>query len=196
MDIAKEYINNKLLPIINEIGEKLEGNIFMTNHKIKYSNKFINKVKNINNYSLNKDNILEIGFNSGFSAVLMLLSNPNCKITCVDLGEHKYTIPCYNKIKKDFGDRINLIIGSSVDVLPNLVDKYDLIHIDGCHKVSVAEQDIINSYKLCKDGTIIIFDDCHTRKLNILWNKYIELYNLKEMPMLATRYHDIKKVFL
>ena len=34
------------------------------------------------------DKILEIGFNAGHSALIMLLSNPNAKIVAFDIGSH------------------------------------------------------------------------------------------------------------
>ena len=80
---------------------------------------------------------MEIGFNSGFSTLLMLISNPNIHIFCFDLGEHKYTIPCYEKLKETFGDRINITIGDSTKTLQNINDNYDLIHIDGGHSTEV-----------------------------------------------------------
>lgn len=91
--------------------------------------------------------ILEIGFNSRFSVLLLLLSShPSVKITCVDINYHKYTMPCFNIIKELFPDRIEIILGSSVDVLPKLNKKYDLIHIDGCHLTEIAEIDIKTVY--------------------------------------------------
>ena len=62
-------------------------------------------------------NVMEIGFNSGFSTLLMLISNTNMHITCFDLGEHSYTLPCYEKIKETFGDRISIVIGDSTKTL-------------------------------------------------------------------------------
>ena len=193
MEQTKEYINNKLIPLILQSGEKLEGNIFMTHRTLKYSKKFTNKIQNIINVSSTKNNILEIGFNSGFSSLLMLISNPKCNITCVDIGVHKYTIPCYNQIKKDFGERINLIVGDSLEVVPTLIDKFDLIHIDGCHHVKFAEKDIINTMPLLLPDGIVIFDDFNFPRLNKLFNKYIEIYNLKDIEMLPCKYHSIKK---
>lgn len=94
---AKNYINDNLMPIIHNCGELLEGNIFMRHNTNEYTDTFLNKTKNICNLVLNPNikNVMEIGFNSGFSTLLMLLSNSNINITCFDLGKHKYTIPCY-----------------------------------------------------------------------------------------------------
>ena len=195
---AKLYIDQHLLPIINNSGELLEGNIFMTHNTTSYTNLFLNKTKNISNMVLNKNikKVMEIGFNSGFSSLLMLLTNPNIYITCFDLGEHKYVIPCYEKLKETFGDRINIIIGDSTKTLQIINDVYDLIHIDGGHTVDVANSDIINAYRLSKKGTIIIMDDYDYPHLHNLWDSYIIKYNLKKLDINVYNcpHHDIKYV--
>lgn len=195
---TKEFINEYLLPIINSTGEKLEGNIFMLHETTSYTNIFFDKQVNFILASSKEyvNNVLEIGFNAGFSALLMLISNPNVKITCVDICCHKYTLLCFNKIKEIFGDRINLLSGSSVDVLPTLFGtQYDMIHIDGCHLVNVAELDIKNSLQLCKTGTILIMDDTNDIELLNLWLRYANLYKLYSFykgHFVDTIFHNIK----
>jgi predicted O-methyltransferase YrrM len=196
---AKAYIDTNLLPIIHNCGELLEGNIFMIHHTTKYkNNEFLNKPKNISNLVLNINikNVMEIGFNAGFSTLLMLISNPNIHISCFDLGEHKYTIHCYKKLKETFGDRINITIGDSTKTLQNINDNYDLIHIDGGHSTEVADSDIINSYRLSKQGTILIMDDYDFNNLHNLWDSYIIKYNLKKIDINVynSPHHDIKYV--
>ena len=199
IDKAKKYINDYLLPLINNCGELLEGNIFMIHHTTKYTDVFLNKAKNISNLVLNKNikNVMEIGFNSGFSTLLMLLSNSKMNITCFDLGEHTYTLPCYEKLKETFGDRIKIIIGDSTKTIINMHDKYDLIHIDGGHSTEVANSDIINSYRLSKPGTILIMDDYDFHNLHALWDSYIIKYNLKPLNIniYNSPHHDIKYVY-
>ena len=168
-----------------------------TNYKNNES--FSYKPKNISNLVLNNNinNVMEIGFNAGFSSLLMLLSNPNIKITCFDLGEHKYTQLCYEKLKETFGERINLIIGDSRETLKEINNVvYDLIHIDGGHSTEVAESDIINSYRLSKQRTILIMDDYNFPNLHELWDKYVKKYNLKSLQVKLhnSPLHDIKYV--
>jgi hypothetical protein len=195
---TKAYIDTNLLPIIYNCGELLEGNIFTIHQTTVYTDVYLNKSKNISNLVLNKSikKVMEIGFNSGFSTLLMLISNPNINITCFDLGEHKYTIPCYEKLKETFGDRINITIGDSTKTLQNINDNYDLIHIDGGHSTEVADSDIINSYRLSKKGTILIMDDYDFPNLHNLWDSYIIKYNLKilDIGLYITSHHDIKYV--
>lgn len=195
---AKQYIDEHLLPIINNCHEKLEGNIFMLHHSTEYTDVFLNKAKNISNLVLNKNikNVMEIGFNSGFSALLMLLTNPYISLNCFDLGEHKYTIPCFQKLKETFGDRINITFGDSMETLQTVNDIYDLIHIDGGHSTEVANSDIVNSYRLSRQGTILIMDDYDFYNLHNLWNNYIVKYKLNNLDinLYDSPHHDIKYV--
>lgn len=195
---AKIYINENLLPIINSYHELLEGNIFMLHNTTIYTDVFLNKSKNISNLVLNKSikNVMEIGFNAGFSTLLMLLTNPNIQITCFDLGEHKYTLPCYEKLKETFGNRISIIIGDSTKTLETINDHFDLIHIDGGHSTDVANSDILNSYRLSKSRTILIMDDYDFHNLHELWDEYIVKYNLKPLKINVynSPHHDIKYV--
>lgn len=195
---TKQYIDENLMPIIIEKRELLEGNLFTDHHTIVYTDYFIPKVENICFLTMNKNikNVMEIGFNSGFSSLLMLISNPNIKITCFDIGEHSYTVPCYNKIKEDFGDRINLILGDSKKTLCKFNEKQDLIHIDGGHTDDVALSDMYNSYRLSKDKTIIIMDDYNFTNLKSLWDEFVKNHDLKYVNVFhSTHCHDIKQVF-
>jgi predicted O-methyltransferase YrrM/lipopolysaccharide biosynthesis glycosyltransferase len=193
---TKAYIDKNLLPIIHNCGEKHEGNIFMLHHTTNYTDVFLNKSKNISNLVLNKNikSVMEIGFNSGFSTLLMLLTNPNICISCFDLGEHKYTMPCYEKLKETFGDRINITLGDSTKTLQNVNDNYDLIHIDGGHSTEVANSDIINSYRLSKQRTILIMNDYDFPNLHNIWDSYIIKYNLKKLHINVynSPHHDVK----
>jgi predicted O-methyltransferase YrrM len=195
---AKWYINEHLLPIIQNCNELLEGNVFMFHNTTEFTDEYINRAKNISSILLNKNikNVMEIGFNSGFSVLLMLLSNPNIKITCFDLGEHKYTLPCYEKLKETFKNRIELIIGDSVKTLPTIIDIYDLIHIDGSISTEIAASDIINSYRLSKQGTIIILNDYNFDNLYHLWNNYVNIYSLRPLNINVhhSPHHDVKYV--
>ena len=195
---AKQYINEYLIPIIQNCRVNLEGNIFMLHHTFKYTDLFINKAKNISNFVLNSNvtNVMEIGFNAGFSTLLMLISNPKLHITCFDLGEHSYVLPCFEQLKKTFGDRVELILGDSTKTLLTQMGEYDLIHIDGGHSIEVASSDVINSYRMSRHGTILIMDDYDFPNLHEMWDKFVTLYDLKRLNILAydTIHHDAKFV--
>jgi len=200
IDKTKDIILNKLLPIINSIGEPLEGNLFMKHNTTNFSEDIfmINKVNNlcslINTTSSKK--VLEIGFNAGFSALLILLSNPDINLICVDICSHKYAIPCYQVLKDMFGERILLYTGDSMRILPEFRASFDIIHIDGGHDEIVAKSDILQSYRLCrKPGGILIMDDYNFPILKTLWDNYCEEWKLEkyELPELKeTPNHDIR----
>ena len=183
------YINQKLLPVIKSTTNDLEGNILSfcytdlsKTNTLSPAMKFESKRKNIRLIASQKEviDVLEIGFNAGFSALLMLMSNLNIRLTCVDIGQHKYVIPCYEVLKRDFGDRINILIGDSNQVVPTIYKKFDLIHIDGCHYEHIATVDVDNCMKLCKNGTMVIMDDTDAPQLDRLWYSKIKEYNLKK----------------
>ncbi len=194
---ARKIIFSRLMPLINATGEKLEGNIF-TEHKQKNeTNKFDHKRKNLALIALNPTmkNGLEIGFNAGFSTLLMLIANPNLHMTCVDLGEHKYTRPCFDAIEKIFPGRITLHLGDSKKIMPTIQKTdFDFVHIDGCHLVPIAESDIIHSYRITKKGGVLIFDDYNFKPLHTLWDKYVKKYNLQKLKTFnhQTPFHDIR----
>ena len=191
IDTTKKYINDVLLPIVHACHEDLEGHLFMCDN-------FINKVKNLTTLVSDTKNkqVMEIGFNAGFSAALILFSNPDVHLTCVDLGLHRYVLPCYQKMKETFGDRIEMIIGDSTLTLPFLMNKqYDLIHIDGGHTHEVALSDIQNSYRLSKNETILIMDDYDYPHLRTLWDEFVISNNLISVEnVYQTEYHNIKSV--
>ena len=187
---ATTYIEEKLRPIVESIGEPLEGHIFD-------GDLFLPKRKNVIIACQNRKKALEIGFNSGYSAVLILLSNPQIQLTCVDIAWHRYTIPCYKQLKQDFGDRIQLLVGDSRVVVPTIVDEFDLVHIDGGHTLEIAERDIVNTNKLLmKDATIImddvnVYDVKHT--LANLWLQLSTHFGYKN-PSFALYQNDCQSI--
>ncbi len=185
IDNWKTYIKNNLLPIIKLLNVKLEGNIYSSHLTFNENLEMKDKQSNICHIlkNIKPKTILEIGFNAGFSCLLMKMLIPDVNITCIDLNEHKYVMPCFNKISSDFSN-LNIIPGSSYDVgLPQLIKKnmiFDLIHIDGDHRLEGARKDIELCIKLCHDNTIIIFDDTNINYLDDLCSLYVKKGILKD----------------
>ncbi len=181
----KNYIQTHLMKIIKTLNVKLEGNIFSCHHSFDdTSSSLSNKRWNIYNVlkKTQPKTILEIGFNGGFSCLLMKMVVPDVNITCVDLNEHKYVMPCFNKLNSDFNG-LNIIPGSSYDVgLPHLIKEnkqFDFIHIDGDHRLEGAKKDMELCLKLCHDKTIILFDDTNIQHLDSLCSQYVTAGQLK-----------------
>lgn len=199
---TKNYIETELFPILQKESESVEGNYFFLyfpNYHDEYVVKQRNLVNAVSSIKSDIKNILEIGFNAGFSALLMLFTDPSVNITCIDIGAHRYTYACYEKIKETFGSRIQFILGDSGVVLPTLSAKYDLIHIDGGHSYEIAEKDVFYSLQKMKDRCIVIMDDTSLQYLMDVFYKYSDWYGLRSLneedlnlPWTQTNLHSIR----
>ena len=74
--------------------------------------------------------ILEVGTAIGFSALLMSEYAPEAKITTIENYEKRIPIARENFAKFGRDDRITLIEGDAMEVLPTLDDTYDFIFMD------------------------------------------------------------------
>lgn len=158
-------IYRELNAIVAQVGEPLEGSLFHQTRAPLQDLPFADyraKRRNFTAFCGGGEALLEIGFNAGHSALLALLANPSLRYTGVDLGEHRYTQPCFDLLKSRFGDRVELLIGDSRDVLPVLRRtgrSFDLYHVDGGHGFDVAHSDICNVLDFCKSGGALLVDD-------------------------------------
>jgi uncharacterized protein YuzB (UPF0349 family) len=153
------------------------------------------------------ENICEIGFNAGHSAMLMLLGRNNTKtnFTIFDIGNHPYTKPCYEYIKSKFsfvnfeyveGDS-TVTMSEWINTHKELMYKYDVVHVDGGHDEHCISNDMKHTDLLVKVNGIVIIDDTNS---NII-NKYVDLYistgnyvELKILPTYGYPHRIIKKI--
>lgn len=191
-----QHVSN-LEKIIISCGEKLEGNCFYEHHTLKKNDLFKNKQSNIMNMAKKGNDIMEIGFNAGHSCLLMLMANPNCKITAIDICEHKYVTPCFKYLNEKFNNRVTLITGDSHTVLSKLHEtfpqlKFDVIHIDGNHDYTHANVDFFLTKNLAIPArTICIFDDTNMEHLGELWKSYIVNKHITPYPeVLRTHFYE------
>lgn len=189
--------------ILKDIGERVEGNLICD---IRPDNYIItqneSKIKNLQYLCKNKKKIIEIGVNACHSLLLMLLINPMAEYLLFDLGNHKYTLPTLNYIKKQFPHtKINIIFGNSVETISeyirinqNNINSFDLIHLDGGHTENIFSQDYINSKKLVTSKGIIIFDDYNYSNIKKFINRKIkenEIIELKDKNIIKNNKHFI-----
>jgi hypothetical protein len=144
--------------------------------------------------AMSKENLLEIGFNAGHSALLLLTANPNLRYTAIDVNWNPYVEECFAYLKSNFGGRINLIIGDSVSELPTLLmadNSFDSYIIDGGHSVATANSDITNIISYAKNNSILCFDDS-VNELRALLNFHI--LDGKLIPLLDNDHQFFGKI--
>ena len=109
--------------------------------------------------------ILEIGTAIGYSACQFAkYTSCECIIDTIELDSQRAEDANVNIEKIGFKDRINVIQGNAVDILPTLKEKYDIIFIDaakGKYPIFLEE-----SLKLINKNGLILAD-------NILYKGYV-----------------------
>lgn len=195
LEWIKDYhhIIKSLDDIVRASGDVFEGNCFYIHTTFDSTPERVNKQTNLVNISKKANNILEIGFNAGHSTLLMLLSNPECHVSIVDICQHPYTLPCYNLLKTLFPWRLHLYPGPSAHVMMEKLDAepFDLIHIDGAHDEYLASIDFENSRKKSRPGTIVVFDDTDIPHLKKIWDRYIENQVVTEITDILPATHSM-----
>jgi len=115
-------------------------------------------------FSKNIKTALEIGFNAGHSAEIMLENNPELNLISFDLGDHGYSLIGKQYIDITYPGRHTLIIGDSTMSIPKFIKDFpektfDLLFIDGGHDYEVAKADLENCRYLAHKESIFILDD-------------------------------------
>jgi len=168
---SKHLVN--LLNIVMSEKEFLEDGI-MNRH---CSSNIRLNLRQVDLYVLSKlsSNILNIGFNAGFSTLIMLIANPNAKITCVDICEYKYTEKCFEYLNSAFPSRLSLLKGkSSTVIIPsNFQTKVDLININGSYERLITNIDFWLSRSVCTPKAYIIWNSLEYHVGLSLWLGYV-----------------------
>ena len=189
---------NDLNNAVIECNEKLEGNVFYENDSYGVFNVLeIFKNKRFNLYQLAKTstNILEVGFNAGHSTLIYLIANDTSTIQLFDLNDHKYTEKCFEILNNHFPGRLSIVYGDSTKTIKTFKNGlFDMIHIDGGHTRTIAEQDFFNCKRLSSSSGVVIVDDANaepTKSLVETWLIYGHVHMVKQ-PY-NTDYHFIGK---
>lgn len=179
-------ICNNLKKLIEKTGEPLEGNCVYRHLSFNQWDVLLNKRMNYQKAVRGRKNICEIGFNGGHSVLAMIISNPNAHYVLFDIGLHSYARPCFEYIKKIFPHTvIEMYWGDSRETLANYHREhpevvFDLIHIDGGHRSEVYSVDWKNSLDVTASGSLIIFDDTNSVKVDAFLNMEIEKNIVRE----------------
>ena len=109
--------------------------------------------------------ILEIGTAVGYSASQFAkYTENNCIIDTIEIDEERAKEAIENIERIGFKDRINVMTGNAVDIIPTLKEKYDIVFIDaakGKYPIFLEE-----SLKLINKNGLILAD-------NILYKGYV-----------------------
>ena len=141
--------------------------------------------------------ILEVGTAIGFSALLMSEYAPEAKITTIENYEKRIPIARENFAKFGRDDRITLIEGDAMEVLPTLDDTYDFIFMDAAKGQYInflpqimrllSKGGLLVSDNVLQDGDIIESKYAVVRRdRNIHTRMRDYLYELKHMDGLTT----------
>src|SRR4249919_131418 len=72
----------------------------------------------------------EIGFNAGLSSYTFLEANPEATVYSFDLGEHRYVQPAKEYIDREFPGRHHLILGDSLQTVPEFHRQHPELRFD------------------------------------------------------------------
>jgi hypothetical protein len=193
----KQLYLEDLKNIIMNSNSTLEGNCFYYDRSLNLFPELYTKQLNL--FWCGKqeiENICEIGFNAGHSAMLLLLGRNNTPLnfTIFDIGHHAYTKPTFEYIKSKFSYvNFEYIEGDSTIIMPewinnhsDLMYKYDVVHVDGGHSEHCISNDMKNADLLVKQNGIIIIDDTNDQTINNYVDWYISNKNYTELQVFPT----------
>ncbi|MCK9279438.1 MAG: O-methyltransferase [Melioribacteraceae bacterium] len=114
--------------------------------------------------ALRPQKVLEIGTAIAYSSIRIACSLRNdCSIDTIEKSKDNIELALKNIEESGFGDKINIVKGDALDIIPNLEEKYDFIFLDA-DKEDYKKLFDYSVEKLNKDG--VLFID------NLLWKGY------------------------
>lgn len=106
----------------------------------------------------NIENILEIGTAIGYSSICFSeFLNENGKIDTIEIDKQRIMLAKANIEMYKLNDKINIIEGDAIKMLPRLTEKYDFIFIDGPKSHYIEYLPIC--LELLNDDGVIIADN-------------------------------------
>ncbi|MCL2821858.1 MAG: O-methyltransferase [Firmicutes bacterium] len=97
--------------------------------------------------------VLELGMGIGYSGHIILL-NSKAHLTSVELIEKRVELAKDFFEKSDLSDRVTLLNGNEVDIVPSLTTKFDLIFMDGAKTRYKAHLPFLKNL-LNKNGVLV-----------------------------------------
>jgi ubiquinone/menaquinone biosynthesis C-methylase UbiE len=159
------------------------GSYLFNGVEYKYQRETLKKQEALFRVGQVSTHVLEIGVYVGHSLLILLISNPHLKITCVD-NDSRYTPKVVSYLNTHFDNRVTLIMGDGVDVMRMLPDNtYDAVHIDTDHNIPVVTAQFNEARRVAKASAYFIFDDYDNVSMAIIeWinNKILKFIELPQ----------------
>jgi predicted O-methyltransferase YrrM len=110
-------------------------------------------------------NILEVGTLYGYSAILMAdtLNGANGKVITIEIDKPIADIARKNISDAGLADKIDVIVGNALDVIPRLNSKFDLLFLDAAKNEYLKYLELAQKRNL-KEGSIIVADNVEISK--------------------------------
>jgi predicted O-methyltransferase YrrM len=110
-------------------------------------------------------NILEVGTLYGYSAILMAdtLNGANGKVITIEIDKPIADIARKNIADAGLADKIDVIVGNALDVIPRLNSKFDLLFLDAAKNEYLKYLELAQKGNL-KEGSIIVADNVEISK--------------------------------
>lgn len=111
-------------------------------------------------------NVCEVGFNSGHSALAFLEGIPNSRVISFDLGAHQYVTVAFEVLNNMYPDRLTLVLGDSKQTIADFIEdnpdfRCNLLFVDGSHEYDGVLHDLRNFRKMANQtfGHMVVVDD-------------------------------------
>ena len=110
-------------------------------------------------------NILEVGTLYGYSAILMAdtLNGANGKVITIEIDKPIADIARKNIADAGLADKIDVIVGNALDVIPRINSKFDLLFLDAAKNEYLKYLELAQKRNL-KEGSIIVADNVEISK--------------------------------
>jgi hypothetical protein len=139
-------------------------------------------------------NVLEFGFNTGWSSALLLTMFPALKVTSIEILEFDRASEGVKILKEKFPNRHDIVWGDSQIISKEVIEgskklpteKYDFAFIDGGHSAPVVKKDIELSLHLGVKN--FVFDDIQLPDIKLLIKEFKNLKLVTEKIYTATKW--------
>ncbi len=146
-------------------------------------------------------NVLEFGFNTGWSSALLLTMFSNVKITSIEIIEIERSRKGSDILQQKFPGRHDIVWGDSQKVADEVIQgrrtlpgtTYDLAFIDGGHWPEIVQKDIELSLHVGIKN--FVFDDGNNPNIKPGIEKFTQLKLITKKTYLDTRYKQTEYIF-